>query len=153
MAAEIAAEIATTLLSTYIYCYIWHRKVHKQYVYMYTNVVLHCNCQPQNNFSALNITLKPALFKLPNHTVRREVFFKLLLFQEKWKCFNWSAMNIWWRKWQNKGALLIYVQYWPVMTIPNILKGQQHYITNHLFWEPISWSRFLSFSGVNFEFL
>ena len=31
--------------------------MNKQYVYMYTNVVNHCNCQSQDNLSTLNITL------------------------------------------------------------------------------------------------
>ena len=32
--------------------------MNKHYLYMYTNVVKHCNCQSQDNFSTLNITLK-----------------------------------------------------------------------------------------------
>ena len=57
MAAEMAAEMAATLLPMHIYCYICHQKVNKHYVYMYTNVVQHYNCQPQDNFLTLNITL------------------------------------------------------------------------------------------------
>ena len=42
-----------------------HWKVDKQYVFMYTNIVQHCNCQSQDNFSTLNITLK--CFMEPSH--------------------------------------------------------------------------------------
>ena len=61
MAAEMAAEMATTLLPTNIYCYICHFEVNKHCEYMYTNVVQHCNCQSQNNFLTLNITLRKCI--------------------------------------------------------------------------------------------